>query len=332
MLKDFEGTISDCNRCLELDPSYTKVYVRRGKALTELGRFEEACNLIAAGCEILESDALIEEASRCHEIRDDFTKGLREMVQQNYSKAKATFGSLLGKTSSLKVVLAAARTELGLGQTDRALRLSLQVNRQEPKNAEAYEIRGRAMFFNGDFESALALYREASRLDPDLDSNKNAIRNLRTVKNVVEDARGAAFNRDFKGAASLFTVALESSGSLPATAPLNASLHAERAGALLRAADFEGCIRDCDIALYGKDDCKEAWVYKVKALHALGRHEEALSELEPLMEKWGAGDDSIRTAYERAQFEVRKAKRVDYYAIFGEYKIKWTRHRPTRHN
>ncbi len=84
----------------------------------------------------------------------------------------------------------------------------------------------------------------------------------------------------------------------------------------MRSSYFAVCIRDADDALYGKDDCKEAIVYKTKALHALGRHEEALGELEPLMEKWGAGDEAIRSAYERAQFEVRKAKRVDYYDIF----------------
>ena len=227
MEKDFEGCISDCNAVLSFDKHYAKAYIRRSKALTELGRFDEACSQIAAGCELVDSDALIEEASFCHEIRDSFSRGLRELIARNYTKAKATFGSLLSKTSSLRVVLAAARTELGMGQVDRALRLSLQVSRADSKNAEAYEIRGRATFLNGDFDAALLLFRESARLDPDLESNKVAIRMVKTVKQVVEEARAAAFSRDFKAAAALFGVALDSSGTLPALAPLNASLHGE---------------------------------------------------------------------------------------------------------
>ena len=98
---------------------------------------------------------------------------------------------------------------------------------------------------------------------------------------------------------------------------MNAVLHSESAGARLRLKDFEGCLKDCAVCLYGKDDCVEAWLYKANALHGLSRPREALSELEPLMSKWGAGNEVIRGAYEKAVFEVKKLERCDYYALFG---------------
>lgn len=61
----------------------------------------------------------------------------------------------------------------------------------------------------------------------------------------------------------------------------------------------------------------QAWLYKTQALHGLGRHDEALAELEPLMHAWGAGNEQIRGAYEKATFEVKKRNRADYYALFG---------------
>lgn len=56
---------------------------------------------------------------------------------------------------------------------------------------------------------------------------------------------------------------------------------------------------------------------KANALHALGRHDEALDDMNTLMGTWGANDAVVRHAYDRAQFEVRKAKRPDYYGIIG---------------
>ena len=119
-------------------------------------------------------------------------------------------------------------------------------------------------------------------------------------------------------------------------------MHVDRGGASLRTGDFESCLRDCGVAIYGKDDCVEAWVYKAKALHGLGRHDEALAELEPLMNQWGAGNEQIRNAYEHAQFESRKAGRFDYYKLFGlpticsdmeirkQYKVKAMEYHPDK--
>ena len=78
------------------------------------------------------------------------------------------------------------------------------------------------MFFQGEFDRAMDLYRESARLDPDLESNKTAIRQLRTVKGLTEDAGKCVFNRDFKNAVVLYSSAMQSCGQLPKLAPLHA--------------------------------------------------------------------------------------------------------------
>ena len=43
---------------------------------------------------------------------------------------------------------------------------------------------------------------------------------------------------------------------------------------------------------------------------------QALDVLSPLMSSWGAALPALREAYDKAEFEVRRKKRVDYYEIF----------------
>ena len=65
------------------------------------------------------------------------------------------------------MVLWAARAELGMGLCDRALRLTLQVLRNDRSCAEAYVVRGQATLLSADFKGAAELLKEALRLDPD---------------------------------------------------------------------------------------------------------------------------------------------------------------------
>jgi tetratricopeptide (TPR) repeat protein len=330
-VRNYDDCIRDCDLVLKYDPSYYKAAVRRGKALTELGQFETACRVIDELCDphtLTDNGVpqiLAAEVTRCFNIRSTFQRGMFELLNRNYVGAKSTFGSLLKATAASCVVLGTARAELGMGLVDRALRLALQVNRTG-LSAEALEISGRATALSGDFDRAMELFKEASRLDPDLESNKGAIRQTRTVRQVFADARAAVFNRDFPTAVGLYEVAKKtydpksgdpSCDPIPVRAPLHAILYSESAGARLRMKDYEGCVKDCAVCLYGKDDCVEAWLHKASALHGLGRSHDALSEIEPLMQQWGSSDSRIRAAYEKAVFEVKKLERTDYYKLFG---------------
>ena len=40
-----------------------------------------------------------------------------------------------------------------------------------------------------------------------------------------------------------------------------------------------------------------------------------------LMDRWGQNDTTIRHAYHKAEFELRKSKRVDYYQLLGCRKL-----------
>ena len=103
----------------------------------------------------------------------------------------------------------------------------------------------------------------------------------------------------------------------PYKSPLFASLYAERAKAWLRLKDYDASLKDCALVLYHQDDHVESWLTRFSALHGLKRHHEVLEETKELMTKWGQGNEQIRQALQKADFEVRKAKRPDYYGLLG---------------
>ena len=107
-----------------------------------------------------------------------------------------------------------------------------------------------------------------------------------------------------------------SEAALPTHAPLTAILHSERANARLRLNDYDACLQDCDVAIYAEDDCKQAWLTKTSALHALERHEEAVQGMEQLIKMY-EHDEVVKHWYEQAHFKLRRANRPDYYQILG---------------
>jgi DnaJ family protein C protein 7 len=172
------------------------------------------------------------------------------------------------------------------------------------------------MLLSGDPAAASELCKEALRLDPDLGEGKACFKVAKKAQRLKADALRKFNARDFEGAAQAWSELLEVVEP-PPKAPLYAAALAGRATAQLRLKRFDECLKDCAKALYAAEDCKEAWLAKASALHALGRHEEALADLTALMQGWGSGDTMLRHAHEKADFEVRKAKRPDFYKALG---------------
>ncbi len=50
-LNEFESALIDAEKAIEINPNYSKAYLRRGKALEGLGRIEEALNTYHSGLE-----------------------------------------------------------------------------------------------------------------------------------------------------------------------------------------------------------------------------------------------------------------------------------------
>jgi tetratricopeptide (TPR) repeat protein len=213
---------------------------------------------------------LREEQLRMQAIVRQLKQGKEALEQEQYSVAKRLYGEVLKLSSAPVVQLGAARAELGLGITARAMRMTLQLLRTDSANAEAYAVHGKALYLNADFPQAEKYLHQALRLNPDLSNEGKVLKQVRKVQRMVAEAKQKAQKRNFDGAILQYTAALELAKA-PAPSALAASLHSARATALLREKRYDESMRDCAVAIYAHDDHKESWLTKCSCLMALER-------------------------------------------------------------
>lgn len=167
-----------------------------------------------------------------------------------------------------------------------------------------------------DFRAAAAMYDELLESLDNGDSRRTATDATPDIPQETNDPaqHGGGYVESLRLLSPPFAL-------LARATPLVAQLRAERANCHLRLGDYAVCLRDCAFALYTKDDCLDAHLTRAAALRATGCYDDALAELGALMDRWGHHDVRVRHAYDTTEFEARKAKRPDYYAILGCRKI-----------
>ena len=310
---------ADCQAALRLDPFNGKVYKRLARAHCEMGEFDKAKIVCEQGLgrSAADSRAVIKaEAEEVSQVSAWTEQGEAALANGDCSLARTFFANVLQKISAPSCKLRLVRAELGLGLCDRALRTTRDVIKMHPNVSEAYVLRGMALLLSSDLEQAQRHLREALRLDPDDSEAARAMKRARKLERHMESAKTSATARAFETAEMEYTSALSLVGDMAQRAPLVATLHAERASARLRLKSYDEALKDCALAIYAQDDCKSAWLTKAQVLHALGRHEEALHDMSTLSQTF-QNDTQVSHAHQRASFEVRKAKRPDYYALLN---------------
>ena len=306
--------IADARAALKIDPGYAKGHRRLSRALVEKGEF------LTAASHLERALPRVPELAKDHALAVQLAQGMADgaeaLAEGKYMEAVSIFRAVSSQTRAAAPVLMGLRAELRMGRADHALRQSLQVIRADKRCADAYVVRGWALFLRADFEQSLLHLKEALRLDPDAGGAKTLFKRVRATERAYAGARKAFSQRDFERSRDLFGNAIQAC-SVSHQAPLWASLHAQRAQAQRRLKDFEAALSDCDVALRARDDNKSAWATRASALVAMGRAEEALKDMKELRKGAFEHDTIIKHWHDKAEFEVRKRKRPDYYGVLG---------------
>lgn len=309
----YSDCVSDCQSALKLDPSFAKAYKRLCRAYCELGEFEKAVTAASTGARLSSDGTMAAEQSEINQLAEWQKEGEAALSKGDPALARTFFANMLAKTNAPTTRLWLVRAELGLGLCDRALRTTREVIKGNPNMSKAYVLRSMALLYSADLDQAQKHLREALRLDPDDAEGARTMKKVRKLERHMDAAKQASVSREFEKATVEYTEALQLVEA-PPHAPLSASLHAERAAAHLRLKCYDEALRDCAKAIYAQDDHKPAWLTKAQALHALGRHAEAHSDMQHLSQTF-QNDAQVSHALNRAAFEVRKERRPDYYGL-----------------
>jgi DnaJ homolog subfamily C member 7 len=314
----YKLALEDCNRADELDPQNSKVLLRLARIYTSLGQPQDALNTydrmqpppstkdIAPAKSMLQHIGVVEDALK------NGTTG--SMALHALDQAEKLLGFGASKPRKWQLMRGEAYLKMGnvnaLGDAQSVAMSLLRANNADP---DALVLRGRALYAQGDNEKALQHFRQAINCDPDF---KEAIKYLKMVQKL--DKLKAAGNAEYKSgrwqeAISKYTEALEVD---PLNRGTNSKLLQNRALCRVQLKDYKGAISDCERALQLEPSYTKARKTKANALGQSGDWENAVRELKEIAES-DPDDAGIAKEVRKAELELKKSKRKDYYKILG---------------
>jgi len=225
----FTSCIDDCNAALEINPVYPKAFVRKAKALIEMGLFGEAYSCLEEGIKSNpNSEGLVDEFRKAKKMLDRIVHIEELLKKQDYRSAKDLLSVFPETSSNNRLLLAAANADAGLGLTQTALDNCLTVLRSDPDNSDALQVEGIVTYLIGDFSEAIGILDESLDIDPNNDTTKELLRKCQKGAKVIQEGRAALSKERYKRAIEQFTIAIDDCMPVLKKAPLYSILHAER--------------------------------------------------------------------------------------------------------
>jgi DnaJ family protein C protein 7 len=310
--------LEDCNRADELDPQNPKVLLRLARIYTSLGRPQDAINTFdriqppPSTKDIAPAKAMLQHINVAEDALKNGTTG--SMALHALDQAEKLLGYSAPKPRKWQLMRGEAYLKMGnvnaLGDAQNVAMSLLRNNNADP---EALVLRGRALYAQGDNDKALQHFRQAINCDPDY---REAVKYLKMVQKL--DKMKAQGNADYKAgrwqeAIDKYTEALEVD---PLNKGTNSKLLQNRALCRVQLKDYAGAISDCERALQLEPSYTKAKKTKANALGLNGDWESAVRDLKEIQEA-EPQDAGIAKEVRRAELELKKSKRKDYYKILG---------------
>ncbi|GAW22230.1 hypothetical protein ANO14919_117660 [Xylariales sp. No.14919] len=314
----YDAALEDCSRAVDLDPHNPKFLLRLARIYTNLGRPDEAMttfNRIQPPPSAKDTAAAKEMQHHMKAAQEALNSGTSgSMVLHAIDQAEKLLAP--GATRPRKWQLMRGNAYLKMGGVNslgEAQNVAMSLLRQNSQDPEALVLRGRALYAQGDNDKAIQHFRKALSGDPDF---KDAVRWLRTVQKL--DRMKEEGNTDYKAgrwqaAFDKYTAALDVD---PLNRGINSKLLQNRALCRLKLKDYDEAIADCERATALDPSYIKARKTKANALGQLEKWEDAVREWKKIQEL-DPEDRTIAKEIRKAELELKKSQRKDYYKILG---------------
>ncbi|KAI0834783.1 hypothetical protein F5Y06DRAFT_289537 [Hypoxylon sp. FL0890] len=310
--------LEDCQRAVDLDPHNPKYLLRLARIYTSLGRPEEAITTFGrihpapSTKDTASAREMLHHVKAAQDALDRGTSG--SMVLHALDQAEKLLGPGASKPRKWQLMRGYAYLKMGGANSfGEAQNVAMSLLRQNSQDPEALVLRGRALYAQGENDKAIQHFRKALTCDPDF---KDAIKWLRTVQKL--DRMKEEGNADYKAgrwqaAFDKYSAALEVD---PSNRGTNSKLFQNRALCRLKLKQFKEAIADCEKAISLDPTYTKARKTKANALGQAERWEEAVREWKSIQEL-DPEDRTIAREIRRAELELKKSQRKDYYKILG---------------
>ncbi|KAI9166640.1 DnaJ subfamily C member [Paramyrothecium foliicola] len=314
----YEAALEDCSRAADLDQQNAKVLLRLARIYTGLGRPEEAMTTFSrinpppSAKDTAPTKEMLHHITSAKQTLENGTA--MSMALHALDQAERGLGPGVSKPRKWQLMRGEAYLKMGrenaLGEAQTIAMALLRSNSQDP---EALVLRGRVLYYQGDNDKAVQSFRMACSCDPDF---RDAVKWLRIVQRL--DRMKEEGNANFKSgrwqeAIQKYTDALDID---PSNKSMSAKLLQNRAQCKIKLKQYDEAIADCERAVSLDPGYNKARRTKANALGQAGKWEDSVREWKALQEL-EPEDVSIRKEIRKAELELKKSQRKDYYKILG---------------
>ena len=315
---NYTSALDDCLRAAELDPQNPKILLRLARIYTSLGKPRDAIMTFGrihpppSAKDMAPAKDMLHHVNAARDALENGTTG--SMVLHALEMASRLLGPGATQPRSWQLMRGDAYLKMG-GENNigEAANIAISLLRYNNKDPEAIILRGRALYAQGDNTQAERHFRRAIEMDPD---QRDAIKWLRIVQKL--DRMKDEGNREYKAgrwqeAIDKYTGALSID---PSNRGINSKLLQNRALCRLKLKQYDEAIADCDSAISLDPSYSKARRTKANAYGLAERWEDAVREWKALAER-EPEDRTVLKEVRRAELELKKSQRKDYYKILG---------------
>ena len=314
----FLEALEDAERAKEYDPENTKIMYRMARILTSLGRPVEALDVLssiqppASATDRAPAEKMLRFITQAEEIMTQ-DRGVSMMVFC-LDQARQMLGP--GVKEPRKWTLLTAEAQLKMANENsygKAQDIAISMLRLNSQDPDAMMVRARAFYASGETEQALKLLKMCLGLDPDMKSAIKLLRIVQKLSRTKEEGNAAFKAKDYRRAIDLYGQALDVD---PKNKDMNSKILQNRAQAFINLKEYDSAVQDCSEALRLDPDYLKALKMRAKAYGGAENWEEAVRDYKSVAEK-NPGEKGIQEDIRKAEFELKKAQRKDYYKILG---------------
>eukprot|EP00056_Hartaetosiga_gracilis_P012673 m.203230 g.203230 ORF g.203230 m.203230 type:complete len:476 (+) comp13728_c3_seq1:215-1642(+) len=311
----YKEGVEDAKKALRLDNTQAKYHNRIAKCFVGLGRFSDARRHYGFATEL---DANNKTAAKELAGMDTIDRLLRDAqtaeLQRHFNNAVSLVDQALKYAPYCDVLrLRKARYLLAAGDVGTASRITSDVLRSNPLDADALCLRGRCLLNLGNVDQAIVLFRRALTSNPDHSESKTMFKSTRKMTSSKEKGNAAYKAGNLQEAIDIYTETLSLN---PDCNMFNAKVHFNLALAKSKSGDVDGAVSSCQKAVE-LDPSYEKAKLKVPQLYLEAEmYDEAVRAYEGLIEN-EPQNRSLREGLRHAKLELKKSKRKNYYKILG---------------
>ncbi|KAI8083259.1 uncharacterized protein B0P05DRAFT_536717 [Gilbertella persicaria] len=316
MQKKYKDAANDCRRVLELDPQNVKAYLRAGKCHLNLGNLEEAGRQLKMASEI-DPNSTQRDYNNLQHVYNYMNQVNTFMANNQWGLARNSLDRAIAFVDAdvlpLKWRVLQAECALGEKNYSEASRIVNSLVRLDSQNPDALYLRARVFYGQGDNQKTVAHCQEALRCDPDFAKARALLKTARSIEKQKEVGNNAFKSGQLDEAYEAYTAALEIDSS---NNHMNARLYSNRAAVLQKQKKFEEALLDCDKAIQLDEEFYKAYSRRAGCYMETEQYEEAVRDYRKLTEV-DAGNREYHNLLRKAELELKKSQRKDYYKILG---------------